>query len=224
MAEKKLRPPYTSAADLDRLFERMRTIGDPGTVSTKWVESYGLAASQPEGVVAALKWLNVIDKDGKSQGIWNDLRVPATRQETLTRLMHEAYEAIFSSIDVEQASRQDLEGAFISAYQSGDPGRPIKCFLALCQHAGIATAATQRGTSSRAAKPADSAKSKSQNGTSKQATGARTTPVTTRVKRRPSQGGESHVTIALNVEIPADWSEDQVRERVEMIRRAVEGP
>ena len=39
---KENRPPYASQADVDRLFEKMRTIGDPGAIDRQWIENFGL--------------------------------------------------------------------------------------------------------------------------------------------------------------------------------------
>src|SRR3977135_3982869 len=142
MTEDRKTPPYTSASDLDRLFDRMRKIGDPGSVDTKWVSPFQLAEAQPEAVVSTLRWLGVIDKDGKSLRDWDELG--NKRGETLARLVKAAYSDVFSSVDVVAADRQDLEGAFISCYSGGSPDRRIKCFLALGGHAGIETQVVQR--------------------------------------------------------------------------------
>jgi hypothetical protein len=215
MADKK-RPPYTSAADLNRLFERMRTIGDPGTIDSKWVTSFNLASSQPEGVVAALKWLGVIEKDGSSTGVWNEIR--ASKAETLKRLMETAYADIFSRVDVEEASREDLEGAFISAYDSGSTAKLIKCFLALCEHAGIETKVEQHRspgvTGSSPGKAAKPAAGKAQPKVTE------TTPP--KRKQVPAGDGVVAVGLSLNIEIPANWSEEQVTKRIASVRRAVE--
>src|SRR3977135_620372 len=108
MTEDRKTPPYTSASDLDRLFDRMRKIGDPGSVDTKWVSSFQLAEAQPEAVVSTLRWLGVIDKDGKSLGIWDELRT--NRGETLARLVKAAYSDVFSRVAVVAAEPQGARG------------------------------------------------------------------------------------------------------------------
>jgi hypothetical protein len=75
----------------------MRTLEDPREISTRWVENLGLAEGQASGVVRVLKWLKVFDEDGKTLGFWNALRVPAFRQQVLSRLVEEPYASFLAS-------------------------------------------------------------------------------------------------------------------------------
>jgi len=169
-----------------------------------------------------LRWLGVIDEEGDSTGIWNDLRIDAKRQETLARLVKEAYSAVFDSIAVETARARDIRGAFVSAYDIGDPGRQIKCFLALCRQAGIKTT-VEVSSRSAEAKPRENGSPKPK-ATPKASS---TTDGSTKAKqisgRKPvttETGGGIHVV--LNVEIPAEWTEQQIRDRVAAVSRALE--
>ncbi len=215
MAATKKRPPYASTVDLDTFFDKIRGLSDPETVTSKWVATYKLAASQPEGLVGALKWLNVIDRQGKSQGVWTDLRTHK-RAETLERLVEEAYADVFNQIDVPEADRQALEGAFIHAYGSGNTVRPIACFLALCRHAGIETKAAVRQASRSATIPAAQT-------ASVRADGAAPRSQSTPQPKRAAADRHGGIAVTLNVEIPADWSDAQVRQRIELVRRAISG-
>ncbi len=211
------RPPYTSQADLDHLFERMATMGEPRkAVDRAWVKSFDLAATQPEAVLSVLKWLGVIDEHGMSTGVWDELRIPASRQQTLKRLMEESYSEIFDQVDVTQATRETLRGAFITAYASGDPGKPIKCFLTLCGHAGIETklSETRRG-GARAVE-------RSEPENRRQATRSRSGrhQPARRESPPPAPPARPAMSVTLNVEIPAEWPDDRVRERIAMLRKA----
>jgi hypothetical protein len=208
-------PPYTSAGDLDRLFERIKTLGEPGKVDSKWVESYKIAKSQPQAVVSVLRWLGVIDDDGASQGVWSDLRTK--RAETLERLITSSYADVFSRVDVSAASREDIEGTFITAYSTGSTDRPVKCFLALCSHAGIETNAVQRRTTQKHSTSPATAKVQKPNKTSA-ASGNTSGPRKTKLG---ADDGALDIAVTLNVEIPADWNDEQVRQRVEAVRKAI---
>jgi len=210
------KPPYTSAADINAFFERMRNIGPPPKVTTDWVRAMSLAAAQPEGVVAMLRWLGIVDASGVPDAQrWNKVRVPATRAETLAPLVGESYKEVFDRVDVGSASRADLEGALIDAYNVGSTGRYIGCFQSLCVHAGLAAA------------PADA----SENGSNETpATSTPPRPPATRKATAPdppakhsSVDGKVSVSINLNVEIPAEWSEEQIRERLVVVNKAVQG-
>lgn len=217
---KTLKSPYTSVTDVDAFFERVQTIGEPKPrkrVDSAWVESYQFKTAHPSAIPSMLRWLNVIDDEGESTGVWNDLRVDGTRETTLAGLVREAYKAVFDAVDVEKATLRDLRGAFVSAYSIGDPGRHIKCFLALCQQAGIETAeeATSRESKQNGnAKPKAKPKPASTNSSSK--------TVTPRREPQARKVAETaRVSVTLNVEIPADWSDDQIRERIAAITRAL---
>jgi hypothetical protein len=219
---KQQRPPYASAGDLEAFFDRMGNMHEPKKVDNDWVESFGLAATQPSAIVSVLKWLKIVDENGASLGIWDDIRIPTNRQKKLKELVEASYQAIFDQFeDISKASMDDLRGAFIRAYKSGDTGRHITCFIALCNHAGIPISAQPQIRAGRAADrekaPASKKAAKKEQvkapATAKQAGGPGR-------RRTPAQPQE--VTISVNVEIPADWSEEQIRERLEAVRRAAE--
>lgn len=218
---KTLKPPYTSVSDIDAFFERIETIAEPQPpkkVDSAWVESYQFKTAHPSAIPAMLRWLAVIDEDGESAGVWNELRVDGTRQATLARLVKEAYDGVFDAIDVEKATARDLRGGFVSAYSIGDPARQIKCFLALCRHAGIPTteeaSARERERNGNAKKRRKS--DSTSNGSSKREVTARHKP------RRKDASEPTEISITLNVEIPAAWTDGEIRQRITAVRRALE--
>jgi hypothetical protein len=212
MADKQRRPPYASGADLDRLFDRMQSLAEPKNIDTKWVKGYQLASAQPEALVSVLRWLGVIDQEGNSLGVWNELR--SGKSEPLARLVKESYSDIFSSVDVETADRKDLEGAFIAAYKTGNTGRVIKCFLALCGKADIPAAAAQKGSTG-----AEPVTPRPNRATAKKVAGHKGAKATGTAGTRTA--GDSLVTISLNVEIPADWDAEAVRKRIALVQEAI---
>ena len=214
--------PYTSVSDVEAFFERAQTIAEPKPpkkVDSTWVESYGFQTAHPGAIPSMLRWLGVINDEGESVGLWNDLRVDTTRQTTLERLVREAYKAIFDAVDVEKATARDLRGAFVSAYSIGDPGRQIKCFLALCQQAGIKTAEEAR---EREAKAKPNGAPKATPRTPSRSGAAKTTTTTTRRETRKNGSDGTGITVTLNVEILAEWTEEQIRDRIATVTRAVE--
>jgi hypothetical protein len=218
MAQRK--PPYSSAAALDSFFDKIRTLGDPGTVDAKWAKTYGFEPALPSSIPTTLRWLGVIDDKGKTQGVWNNLRPPATRSEVLAPMVRQAYHEVFDSIDLETANREVLEATFIHAYASGDVGRPITCFLTLCRHAGISISAeASRSGRQSASNGAASVKVPAPKKMSASQAGRNQAPA-----RSPevSLVGRSGVLINLTVEIPADWSTEQIAARIAEIKRALD--
>ncbi len=213
---RKPRPPYTSVGDLNTFFSKIANLGDPGTIDNKWVESYKLSTAQPRAIVTLLQWLGVIDEQHKSTGVWNELRVPATRPNKLAELVKSSYKEIFDRINVAQAEREDLKGTFIQAYDSGNPTRPVACFVALCEHAGISIAS---GATARTVPQANPDRGSSR-GRSENAKQGRTR---TSQRERGASDRPPEIAITLNLEIPADWSEERIRDRYEAVRRVTRG-
>jgi hypothetical protein len=222
---KAAKPPYTSVSDVDAFFDRVQTIAEPKPpkkVDSGWVGSYGFETAHPSAIPSMLRWLGVVDESFESTGVWNDLRVDGTRQTTLARLVREAYKPIFDAVEVDQASTRDLRGAFVSAYEIGDPGRHIKCFLALCKQAGVATA-EEAVAREREAKPKQPSEPKkpAKKATAANAPSARRQSTANRGRKLVARE-TSGVSVTLNVEIPAEWSEDEIRARIAAVTRALE--
>lgn len=211
---KTLKTPYTSVSDVDAFFNRIENIGEPKPpkkVDTAWVQNFGFETAHPSAIPTMLRWLGIINEELESTGVWNELRVDAKRKPTLERLVKEAYKGIFDVIDVSKASARDLRGAFVSAYSIGDPRRQINCFLALCRQAGIETAEQASTREPKTANGAKPAKPKVSSASGKAA-----------APKPPRKDAPSGVTVTLNVEIPAEWTEEQIRERLAIVNRAAE--
>jgi hypothetical protein len=220
---KVLKTPYTSVSDVDAFFERVETIAEPKPpkkVDSGWVESYQFETAHPSAIPSMLRWLGVIDEEGESTSVWNDLRVDATRQTTLARLVREAYKGVFDAVDVENATVRDLRGAFVSAYSIGDPGRHIKCFLALCRQAGIATGEEAKARERNLKQNGETKTRRKPVSTSNGPSEAKVTPSGER--HRTSARDASGVSITLNIEIPAGWTEEEIRQRIAAVARALE--
>lgn len=208
------RPPYASAGDIDQMFERIRTIAAPTELTGPWAKGFGLASDTP----TVLKWLGVA-KDGKvDQGLWDEVRVPATRRGALDRLVRTAYAPIFDQVDVSEASKDVLSGAFITKYKMGDPIRYVRAFLTLCRHAGIGAGVDEADGETKVA----AATTKSRPAPKK----APAEPRRGDPAPAPSRldGADARPAIAVNVEIPASWTEEQIKERLATVRRALGEP
>jgi hypothetical protein len=213
------KPPYASAGAIDTFFEKIKSIGPPTTVDSKWAVSYGLDVKLPASIPTMLKWIGVIDDNNKpvSSDVWNKIRFANTRTDVLAPLVREGYREIFEAITVEDADKEIIEATFGQTYGSGDVGRVVTCFLTLCRQAGITT---KVGAGRQA------------NGQTTQRKTRTVSVVTQKPKKQDeskgtpkSDRGQSHpLALALNltVEIPADWTEEQIEKRIETISKALQ--
>lgn len=217
------KPPYTSVSDVDAFFERIERIAEPKPpkkVDADWIRNYDFETAHPSAIPSMLRWLRIINDEGESTGVWDKLRVESSRQATLEQLVRDAYKGIFEAIQVESATRGDLRGAFVTAYSVGDSTRHINCFLALCRHAGLQTAVVAREPKEKPnAESRTTRAPKSRSTPTKTAKDDSKTTARSQTKKAPEWSG---ISVTLNVEIPAEWTEEQIRERVVAVRRAVE--
>jgi hypothetical protein len=221
VAERK-RPPYTSGADVEALFVRIRTLQPPKKVDTEWAATYNLAPKQPEAIPTLLKWLGIVDRNGVANGaIWDQVRLPQSRTEALAPLVRASYVDVFDRIDVEQATDDDLVGAFVNAYGMGDPRKQVRCFLVLCKMASIPTgtdAKKKPGPPRREPIAHATSRSESDDRRPSERDEATLGPIGN-AGAEPAHG--SRVTVSIALEIPADWTERQIRDRLLAISRAL---
>jgi hypothetical protein len=206
------------------LFERVRQMQKPARIDREWVSSFGLAQSQPEGVVGLLKWLRVVDANGGVDDVWTELRT--SPQPTLERLVRQSYAAVFDSIDVAVADRAMVDGAFITSYQTGSTSRPVAAFFVLCELAGIEVAARSQASAPRAPSPRKEAAPRRDGQVN-----ARRRPVSDGTVRHerdgaviPKETGRAEVRVSINVDIPAEWTPEQVEARIHLVLASIGRP
>ena len=208
------RPPYASVSMIDDLFKRLENLKTPPLADTKWAKTQ-FGASLPEAIPSTLVWLGVVDSAFKPDpAIWTSLRFPNTRVPALDRLVRAAYKAVFDQVEVEKADATMLKSAFAQAYGTGDPGRALAAFRALCRHAGIATELAAE--SATRVRKAPSAKG----GATTPSHRAKPNAKTDGGRKVPTSNGKTEIAISLAIEIPASWDEAQIADRIAAVRRA----
>jgi len=210
--------PYAGAGAIDRFFVAIRTIRDPGQLDAEWTTSNKIG----EGVAipGMLRFLGVLNEESKpvSLELWQDLRMPDTRQATLKRLVEAAYSDLFTALDVADATREQIRVAFERIYHLGNANDRITTFFKLSELAGISLKALESPV--RKATPSEPK-------TTTKATPREPKtpkPVAPALKRQvridDPPPGTVALTISLAVEIPAEWDEAQIKERVRVVARA----
>lgn len=199
-------PPYASTGDIESFFEKVEMLKAPKAVDAAWASAY-LGSKQPPAIPTMLEWLGVLNDGVPSQEKWTELRSPDTRRKLLADAVLPAYSAVIEQLDVDKASRSDLDRAFVKAYGMGDPAKYVNCFVTLSRHAGLSVAAVSRaaarndGERAKAPAPGSARRDRS-------------------VPRRVTRPVAFAVT--LTIEIPAEWGPDEVRQRLETVRRALD--
>jgi hypothetical protein len=208
MSDTKKSPPYITGANIDKLFERIRTMQPPKKVDSQWAKSNGISPKQPGAVTGVLLWLGVIDQGGIADPqIWNGIRLPQTRKDALAERVRDAYSVVFDGLDLEESDRGHLEAVFVNGYGAGNPKNQVKCFLRLCEIAGIDVGASVNARSSTAPAP------KGPSNVLPKQRSPKTAPPT-------RNDGRSAAQVMLNVEIPASWTREQIRDRITTVAEA----
>jgi hypothetical protein len=211
------RPPEVAVADIDRLFERMRTIAPPLKVDLAWAKNFKLTDA-----TIILNWLGLA-KDSKvaDPALWNRVRMPATRAASLADLVRASYAEIFDRVDVSEAAREDLESAFVNEYNLGDTRRYIRAFVTLCRHARIRVAAFDARSEGERDAPTTPPRSAPEG--RKPATQPPIVQAPKGMAEEPQHRAflTPAPAISVSIQIPADWTEDQILERVATVTRVL---
>lgn len=134
-------PPYISYRTFENFIGRLQQQVPSRIDRSYWGET--LSGSTGTQLMAALRFLNLIDSNGKPT---NQLKLLATsrgdqRTEALKEVTWDAYEFVLrSSLDIQNATYAQLEEVFHDNFQlTADVGRKcIKFFISLASSAGTA--------------------------------------------------------------------------------------
>jgi hypothetical protein len=208
--------PYAGAGAIDRFFATIRTIRDPGRVDADWTTSNKIG----EGIAipSMLRFLGVLSEEFRpaSLELWQDVRMPDSRQATVKRLVEAAYSDLFSAVEVAEASRDQIRVAFERIYKLGNANDRITTFLKLCEIAGISLKALESPVRKVSAREPKAATTTREPKAPKQTT----PPAKPQVRIDSPPPARLALTISLAVEIPAEWDEAQIKERVQSVARA----
>jgi hypothetical protein len=213
--------PYTKASAIDSFFKLVENKKAPPVVDTAWAKSLDLEASRPSSVPKLLNWLGVIDAQGEpDKDRWDSIRHVDTRPEALERLIRDAYSDLFDATEAERETREQLRREFARVYDLGNADERVTCFLKLCEVAGMAMVANGGDGS-----PSSGSGARSEGGALKSSGGTPMKKTRAKQQDRTPQPPNNGVTfvVSFSVEIPAEWSEEQIAERVRAVQRAVEG-
>lgn len=138
MSDKKY-APYPPAANLLTAIRTFRERGFTGRVTVEVLESIGVPEGNAYRVLAALKWLGLLNADGSTSEQMDAVRTAPTEQYPvlLEGLVRNAYGEIFQYCNpaVDDATR--ISDAFRTFSPPIQRPKMVTAFLALCKEAGI---------------------------------------------------------------------------------------
>jgi hypothetical protein len=182
--------PYSTVPGrLEEFLDKIRDIGIPDKVTTRWLPAVGFGSKNDRSIIGVLKFVGLVMEDGTPSDTWHDYRGPQGGKALASAVMS-SYEKLYRTYpDAHTRSDEELKSFFRghSTYGVQAVAKAVQSFKVLVSRADFderdfnpdATAATN-GPERPAVEP--------------------------RIKRPTAAGAPSspHVTININIRIGAD--------------------
>jgi hypothetical protein len=139
----KRKAPYVSAATLSQFLDHIRYVSTPKKVDTGLLLDYGISKGNVFALTSALKFLGLIDNDGKPTPAFSSLQVMGDEfVSNLREVVNTAYADLFTRLDVSRDSREHIRNYFSRNFSPSQSNKSTILFLDLCKEAGIPVAAS----------------------------------------------------------------------------------
>jgi len=150
--ESKRKPPYVAAGTLWEFFNKLKFVATPSHLDAIELQEYGIPKHWAYHLLSALKFLNLVEKNGKTTPALNSLQMRGDEfQHNLEEVVRNAYAELFIKVDPARDSHANIVNFFMKHYGTSPSGaeKATSLFLDLCAEAGIPTL---KGTQSTATK------------------------------------------------------------------------
>lgn len=140
--EMKRKPPYVAAGTLWEFFNKLKFVATPQHLDAKEIEEYGIPKHWSYHLLSALKFLNLVEKNGKTTPALQSLQMRGEEFEhNLEEVVRNAYAELFSKVDPARDNRANIVNFFMKHYGTSPSGaeKATTLFLDLCGEAGIPT-------------------------------------------------------------------------------------
>lgn len=140
--ESKRKPPYVAAGTLWEFLNKLKFVSAPPHLDARELEEYGIPKHWAYHLLSALKFLNLVEKNGKTTPALNSLQMRGDDFEhNLQDVVRNAYADLFTKVDPARDSRANIMNFFMKHYGTSPTGaeKATTLFLDLCGEAGIPT-------------------------------------------------------------------------------------
>jgi len=136
------KPPYVAAGTLWEFFNKLKFVATPSHLDAKELEEYGIPKHWTYHLLSALKFLNLVEKNGKTTPALQSLQMRGEEfKPNLEEVVRNAYAELFSKVDPARDSRANIINFFMKHYGISPSGaeKATTLFLDLCAEADIPT-------------------------------------------------------------------------------------
>jgi hypothetical protein len=140
--ELKRKPPYVAASTLWEFLNKLKNVNAPPHLDAKELEEYGIPKHWAYHLLSALKFLNLVEKNGKTTASLQSLQMKGEEfKRNLEEVVRNAYKELFEKINPDSETRTNITNFFMKHYGISPSGaeKATTLFLDLCSQAGIAT-------------------------------------------------------------------------------------
>jgi hypothetical protein len=141
-AESKRKPPYVAAGTLWDFFNKLKFVSTPPHLDATELEEYGIPKHWAYHLLSALKFLKLVEKNGKTTPALSSLQMRGNEfKPNLEEVVRNAYAELFTKVDPARDSRANIMNFFMKHYAISPSGaeKATTLFLDLCGEAGIPT-------------------------------------------------------------------------------------
>ena len=136
------KPPYVAAGTLWQFLNKLKFVSMPSHLDARELEEYGIPKHWAYHLLSALKFLNLVEKNGKTTTALQSLQMRGDEfKQSLEEVVHHAYSDLFLKLDPARDSRANIMNYFMKHYDTSPSGadKATTLFLDLCGEAGIPT-------------------------------------------------------------------------------------
>jgi hypothetical protein len=136
------KPPYVSAGTLWQFLNKLKFVSMPAHLDAKELEEYGIPKHWTYHLLSTLKFLNLVEKNGKTTTALQSLQLRGDEfKQNLEEVVRHAYADLFLKLDPARDSRANIMNYFMKHYGTSPSGadKATTLFLDLCGEAGIPT-------------------------------------------------------------------------------------
>lgn len=179
--------PYAPTNAVVDVIRRFRDRGLPEPVTKAALEQVGVSQGNAPRTLQALKFLGLVDEEGRTTDTFTRLRQASTEEypNTLGEVIRSAYHSIFGIVDPAQDALTVIDDAFRGYSPASQRDRMVRLFMGLCHEAGIVSEEQLPNRQSQSPRQQSSRKS-----TSKRTQQPKTTAERTAVDEEPKSETE----------------------------------
>ena len=145
--------PYVAVGIVWEFFNKLKFVSTPSHLDAKELEEYGIPKHWTYHLLSTLKFLNLVEKNGKATPALQSLQMRGEEfKPNLEEVVRNAYAELFTKVDPARDSRANIANFFMKHYGMSPSGadKAVSLFLDLCGEAGIPTLQEKPATVAKA--------------------------------------------------------------------------